>query len=93
VWNQIKADVTGVPVVVPSTSIGAPLGDAVIAAVGVGLTENVRTTIDAWFEPGRTFRPRREHAEQYTRMYELYRRIYEDLEDDFDALHAAVRGL
>ena len=35
--SQIKADVVGVPVLLPETSIGAPFGDAALAAVAAGL--------------------------------------------------------
>ena len=35
-WNQIKADVLGIPVLIPEASIGAPFGDAILAGMGIG---------------------------------------------------------
>lgn len=90
VWNQIKADITGVPVVVPTTSIGAPLGDAIVAAVGVGLISGVREAIGEWFKPGRVYEPRPDLTSHYDNLYHIYRRIYEHLKEDFDALQAAL---
>ena len=37
VWNQIKADVTGMPIRLPVAATGAPLGDALAAGVGTGV--------------------------------------------------------
>lgn len=88
VWNQIKADVTGIPVVVPQSSIGAPLGDAMIAAAGVGLVSDIREGVDAYFKSGRHFEPRPSQTEAYAGIYAIFRRLYDHLMDDFDALQA-----
>ncbi len=37
IWNQITADVTGLPVILPATSEGAAYGAALLAGLGVGL--------------------------------------------------------
>ena len=40
-WNQIIADVTGLPVEVPQETIGAPVGSALLAAVGAGIEDDL----------------------------------------------------
>jgi xylulokinase len=85
-WSQIKADVVGVPVLLPETSIGAPFGDAALACVAAGLHADVaglvRTIrIRERFEP-------REHG-RYDTLYAVYRGAYEALRDEFRALAAA----
>ncbi len=37
IWNQITADVTGLPIVLPVTSEGAAYGAALLAGLGVGI--------------------------------------------------------
>ena len=40
VWNQIKADVLGRPIVLPRTPIGSPFGAAILAGMGTGAFPN-----------------------------------------------------
>jgi xylulokinase len=83
-WNQIKADVLGVPVVLPSTSVGAPFGDAVLAGLGSGLYgDPIRALRDlirikARYDPDPTMKPR------YDAAYSLFRDLYQHLRPDFD---------
>ena len=44
-WNQIKADVLGLPIKVPSASVGAPFGDAILAGMGLGLHPDILETL------------------------------------------------
>jgi xylulokinase len=85
-WNQIKADVIGVPVLLPETSIGAPFGDAALACVAAGLHADVgglvRTVrVRERFEPHEPGR--------YDALYGVYRASYEALRNEFRALAAA----
>ncbi|SDT20367.1 xylulokinase [Actinopolymorpha singaporensis] len=51
-WNQIKADVTGLPVEVPPNTRGAPVGVALVAAAGVGLVADLAQAVAARSRPG-----------------------------------------
>ncbi len=51
-WNQIKADATGVPWRVPSRQDGAILADAALAAVAVGAAADMASTIERWVGTG-----------------------------------------
>ena len=44
-WNQIKADVLGLPVLLPRTSVGSPFGAAILAGMGAGAFPDVRKSL------------------------------------------------
>jgi xylulokinase len=88
-WSQIKADVLGVPVLLPEASIGAPFGDAALACVAAGLHDDVRGLVRT-VEIKERFEPRGELRERYDALYEVYRGAYDALRGEFRSL-AAVR--
>lgn len=91
-WCQIKADVTGLPIVRMRATTGATFGDAILAAVGTGggdLVEAVRTA--AVVE--REFEPNPAAAARYDRLYEVYRSAYDHLRPDLVALAATTEGI
>ncbi len=64
-WNQIKADATGVPWRVPGRQDGAVLADAALAAVAVGDLDDLAATVEAWVHGGSERAPRPEVVQQY----------------------------
>lgn len=70
-WTQIVSDVTGLPQVIPSQTIGASFGAAFLAA---GTVQPVR--IEDWNPVLETRMPRAELAEDYDELYRLYRQLY-----------------
>ncbi|MET9487992.1 FGGY-family carbohydrate kinase [Nocardia sp. NPDC006630] len=70
-WTQIVSDITGLPQQLPADTIGAALGDALLAAEAIGLDTStwnpLTTTIDP--NPSRTV--------HYTPYYRHYRSLYE----------------
>ena len=85
-WNQIKADVLGRPLLLPRTSVGSPFGCAVLAGMGVGIYPDVRKSLLEMVQLTRRFEPNPANHEKYTRFYQVYRDIYEHLKGDFDHL-------
>lgn len=85
-WSQIKADVVGLPVLLPETSIGAPFGDAALACVATGLHADVHGLLRT-VRVRERFEPRDD--ERYDALYAVYRGAYEALRDEFRALAAA----
>lgn len=83
-WNQIKADVLGVPVLLPEASVGAPFGDALVAGLGVGLYTNVLETVREVVKIKTRYEPDSIHHARYSEQYRLFRSIYEHLREDFD---------
>jgi len=84
-WNRIKADVLGVPVLLPKTSVGAVFGDAVLAGIGIGVYEDMARFVTGAVVIEREFLPDRDNHARYTDLYAIYRRLYESLKADFDA--------
>ena len=80
-WLQLKADITGVPVVVPRITEAASWGAALLAGLGAGrfasATEAAEETVhlDRWFEPDAA------RAARYEERYALYREVYPRLKD------------
>jgi xylulokinase len=85
-WNQIKADVLGRPVRLPRAATGAPLGDAMIAAVGVGLYPSVEEAVVQMVDLGAEYQPRPEWAARYDALYKIYIDLYPALKSNFHAL-------
>ena len=74
-WVQIVSDVTGREQVVQATP-GASYGDAMMAAVGVGLLPSLSES-RRWLPAGAAVRPDPEAAAFYDRRYPLFRELYE----------------
>jgi xylulokinase len=87
-WSQIKADVVGVPVLLPETSIGAPFGDAALACVAAGLHADVGALVRT-VRIRERFEPRADVAERYAALYAVYRGTYEALREEFRRLAAS----
>jgi xylulokinase len=85
-WNQIKADVLGRPLLLPQVSVGSPFGCAVLAGMGVGVFPDVRKSLLEMVQLTRRFEPNPANHERYSRSYQVYRDIYEHLKVDFDHL-------
>jgi xylulokinase len=83
-WNQIKADVLGVPVLLPRASVGAPFGDAVLVGMGLGLYPNVSDALHEMVKLQTRYEPDTENHARYSQIYPIFRSIYEQLRDVFD---------
>jgi xylulokinase len=85
-WRQIKADVTGLPVRVPTSIETTATGAAILAAVGAGLHREVADAVDAFV----SYRPE-EHvpdpgaSEAYEDSYRRYRELYFALKPVFSS--------
>ncbi len=70
-WTRIVSDVTGLPQQIPAETIGACLGDALLAAEAVGIKPVRGNPIAA------TVAPDPENAARYEEFYRHYRALYE----------------
>ncbi|HLU10545.1 MAG TPA: FGGY-family carbohydrate kinase [Oceanobacillus sp.] len=87
-WNQIKADVLGLPVLLPRASIGAPFGDAMLVGMGLGLYPNIHDTLRQIVQIRTVYEPNPDNHALYSEIYLVYRNLYDHLRGDFD--HAAA---
>jgi sugar (pentulose or hexulose) kinase len=74
VWNQIKADVTGIPVVrVAGDSTAA--GAAMLAGLGAGLYADAADAVSAGYRPLGRAEPDPAHRARYDELYERYQAL------------------
>jgi xylulokinase len=84
-WRQIKADVTGLPVRVPTSVETTATGAAILAAVGAGVHRNVAEAVAAFvaYQPEEHV-PDPETQQAYTDAYHRYREVYFALKPVFE---------
>ena len=75
-WNQIKADVTGFPVLVPAVLETAVLGSAMLGAVAIGACPDVRSAVRSMTRIERRLDPRPQVGATYDRAYRVYSGLY-----------------
>src|SRR5580693_3964506 len=78
-WNQIKADVTGIPVVcIPGDSTAA--GAAALAGLGAGVYADPARAVKAAYRPGPAAEPDPRHRGLYDELYGRYLALTETKE-------------
>ena len=82
-WRQIKADVCQLPVVTLRFGDTAPLGDAMLAAVAVGLFSSLSEAVDAMVSTGERLEPIPENVALYEEAYQRYCQINDVLDPLF----------
>jgi xylulokinase len=88
-WSQIKADIYKRPVHTLEASEGGILGSAILAGVGVGVYEGVRTGAEQCLRIKRAFQPNPATAERYDFLYEVFKEVHDELQEPFDRLERA----
>jgi xylulokinase len=84
VWRQIKSDVTGYPIRVPTSVETTATGAAILAAVGAGVFPSIAEATEAFvsFEPDE-HHPDPTAREAYDAAYRRYRDVYAALKPVF----------
>lgn len=82
-WNQIKADVLGLPIVTLAESAGAPIGNAFIAGVGAGIIKDIRSAIEDSITIEKRFEPDSQTHIHYTSRYKEFKNLYESVKGNF----------
>lgn len=80
-WTQIKADVTGKPIAVPSSDTATTLGAAILAGVGVGLYKDFEEAVRLTVKVKRCHTPNMDNHEIYKKNYKTYLKLYDNLKD------------
>ena len=80
-WTQIKSDVTGKPIVVPSSDTATTLGAAILAGVGIGMYKDFEEAVELTVENKRFHEPNPENFAVYEKNYEIYLELYNQLKD------------
>ena len=86
-WNQIKADILNTNYVTLNRSEGAVLGNAVLAAYGVGDIKDLKKTIKEWVKVKNVYKPIMKNHELYMKIYNIRKEILSGpLKDIFERL-------
>jgi xylulokinase len=83
-WAQMRADILGLPVLVPSRVDTSPVGAAMLAAVASGQTADLRSTAELAQETIAPILPIASNRGAYQKAYARYRRLVESLRPMFD---------
>ena len=78
-WTQIKADITGKPIVVPASDTATTLGAVLLAGVGVGVYKDFDEAVTKTIEVKRQHTPDTEKRVVYDANYETYLELYQQL--------------
>jgi len=85
-WRQIKADVTGLPVRIPTSVETTAGGAAILAAVGAGIHATVADAVRAFVSlRPEIHEPDPRTADRYDEAYRRYRAVYDALRPVFRA--------
>ncbi|MFZ6028584.1 MAG: FGGY-family carbohydrate kinase [Chloroflexota bacterium] len=75
-WLQLKADITGIPVVTPAVTEAAGFGAALLAGVGAGVFPSAREAAARYLQLIETYQPDERRHAAYTRQFEHYCQVY-----------------
>lgn len=91
IWNQMKADMSGKPFVVPKIEDAELVGNACCAFLGLGRYADLIQASEDLVQLGERFQPDPSEYERYTESYERYvdaysrfRNLYREIADSFD---------
>ncbi|NHI91788.1 MAG: xylulokinase [Candidatus Lokiarchaeota archaeon] len=74
-WNQIQADIFGIPVMKGMTEESTALGCAVLGAIGLGIYKNFDVAEKNMIEIREPRSPNLENTKKYDKIYELNKKI------------------
>lgn len=81
VWNQIQADIYGIPVSSLKVADATVLGAAILGGVGAGVFASIKEGAEKLVRLDRRYEPDAQHIQIYDTLYGIYRRTYESLEN------------
>lgn len=79
VWTQMKADITGKSIAVPSSDTATTLGAAILAGVGTGIYKDFEEAVARTVHITRTHEPDVKKQEIYRKNYQTYLTLYNQL--------------
>jgi xylulokinase len=80
-WQQIQADIYGMPVELLEAEEGAAFGAALLAGVGVEVWPSVERACDAAVRVARVVMPNPKNVARMNRQYATYRKLYPALRE------------
>lgn len=78
-WTQMKADITGCTIEVPSSDTATALGAAILAGVGTGIYKDFEEAAFTCVQIKRTHTPNPANKAVYDQGYQKYLQLYQNL--------------
>jgi xylulokinase len=91
IWQQILADILGKKINLLNVEEGPAFGAALIAGVGVGVYDSFAEAVNRIIKVKKTIVPRIQNTERYNQYYQLYKKLYYSLKDNFRELKEIIR--
>ena len=85
-WTQIKADVTGTPIQVPTSDTATTMGASILAGVGIGAYKSFEEAAERTIKITRIHEPDMKAHDRYKKYYEIYLELYEKLKDSMQKI-------
>jgi len=79
-WNQIQADIYGMPTETLKVTDAAVLGAGLAGPVGIGEFKDIREAVSALVKPGKRYEPIPENVKIYNEIFDVYTNVYEALD-------------
>lgn len=89
-WCQMMADIFGKEIVRLYCQEGPSYGAAILAGVGIGMFNDVKTACKQLIKEKDLFKFDKENGKIYEKYYQIYREIYQSLKNSFDNLSKIV---
>ncbi|NHJ31920.1 MAG: xylulokinase [Asgard group archaeon] len=80
-WNQIEADICGLPVIKGQVEEATALGAAILAGVGVGIYKNIDRAAEEMVNVEERKIPNSKNIKLYSKFYEVYNELYSTLKN------------
>lgn len=90
-WNQIKADIYGIPVYTLKTDEGGVIGAALLGGCAAGLFNNPEEAADLVMQVKKEYLPNNEKRGFYDELYQVFCETHDVLQKPFANLAAVVR--
>ncbi len=80
-WNQMQADIYGIPVETITAKESTALGAAIICSVASGIYKSYKEASDNMTHMLKRYIPNDENVEKYNKTYSIWNRCYSDLSE------------
>ncbi|TFB08477.1 xylulokinase [Candidatus Atribacteria bacterium MT.SAG.1] len=92
VWQQILADILCEEINLLNVEEGPAFGAALIAGVGVGVYDSFAEAVNRIVKVKKTIVPRIQNTEKYNNYYQIYKKLYSSLKENFKELYIYMRS-
>lgn len=89
-WNQIKADIYGIPVYTLQMDEGGVIGVALLGGTAAGLFNNVEEAADLVMKVKKEYLPNSSNIKRYDALYEVFCQTHDLLQKPFGDLVKAI---